>query len=330
MQKSELEELMKRCSQSWTAGPSAPPPMARRLSQPLMTPSAPHPCAGLGAPPGYTDVCDCGCGVAVCGRGCARCARAGAHVQCGCGAWEPVEPRAYNCTDGADQLGAADSYDCAREFYCDEHSFSARKRSLWLFRCAATLEEYQGFLLPQLADADGGGLGLVQLLAMEERRLELGINEDEHELCLIGTGWTIARFHRALDEEAWAHMAASGQVDAEGRHVADARLKHWRGAGSRGGWYRNVLKGVLLDGVIDARERLLLRAARLANGISNVEHADAMLGEGITPEEEERLGCEGLAYWPHAAVAGGRRTHGGRDGWGGRRQRVGTTGMGWI
>eukprot|EP00937_MAST-01D_sp_MAST-1D-sp2_P006809 g6809.t1 len=194
--------------------------------------------------------------------------------------------------------------DYAREFHSDAHTFHNRKASLMLYRNDVTLEKYQGFLLPILEDHR---INLVEHLAMEERRLELGVSADEHEYCLIRGGWSVRRYLKSLDEETCQHLRDSEQLDEAGQVSS---MQTWTTrfaagkADNRIGWYQNVLKSVLVDGIIDHREKMLLRNIRLMNGISNAEHRTAMLAEGVTPEEERAM--EGSSPYKSSVKLHGR------------------------
>merc|ERR1719197_732732 len=103
--------------------------------------------------------------------------------------------------------------DYPREFRSAETTFHQRKECLHLFRSPSTLETYQAFLMPFLDDST---INLVEHLAIENRRLEVGISNDEHEFMLIKCGWSVARYIKSMDDDTKAHMRDTGQFDELG------------------------------------------------------------------------------------------------------------------
>ena len=180
-------------------------------------------------------------------------------------------------------------------------------RVFGVYRSDRTLECYLAFLQPLLEDCF---ITLEKLLAIEEQRLELGISRAEHELALLASGWNAGRFLKSLDAEACLHMRQSGQIDELGQPTKMAAPSPGRALQ----WYGAMLQGVLMDGVIDAREWALLRNARLAHGIAAAEHRAAMLQEGVTPEMEDALWARGKDVV--VAGVGARRARGGGVGFG--------------
>eukprot|EP00936_MAST-01D_sp_MAST-1D-sp1_P002311 g2311.t1 len=202
--------------------------------------------------------------------------------------------------------------DHPREYRSTETTFHHRKECLHLYRSESTLETYQAFLMPFLDDST---INLVEHYAIENRRLEVGISNDEHELVLIRCGWSMARYFKSMDEDTRAHMRETGQFDEMGAFLS---VQTWstRFAGAkadnRNEWYQNMLKSILVDGVIDQAERKLIRNVRLSNGISTAEHKDAMLAEGVTPEQEMELAGESRLKSPARAIGTGGQVIGGR------------------
>jgi len=211
----------------------------------------------------------------------------------------------------AQNIPGVDS-DCAR--LCAYSSISRMclgaghsPRAFAVYRSDRTLEHYLAFLQPLLEDCV---ITLDKLLTIEGQRLEHGISQAEHELVLLASHWSAGRFLKSLDADAYLHMRQSGQIDELGQPTRIATPS----AGRALQWYGAMLQGVLVDGVIDAREWALLRNARLANGISAAEHRAAMLQEGVTPEMEDALWARGKNVV--VSSAGLRRTRGGGIGCG--------------
>ena len=202
--------------------------------------------------------------------------------------------------------------DYPREYRSTETTFHHCKECLHLFRSESTLETYQAFLMPFLDDAT---INLVEHLAIENRRLEVGISNDEHEFVLIKCGWSLRRYFKSMDEDTLAHMRDTGQFDEMGG-LQLVQMWSTRFAGAkadnRNTWYQNMLKSILVDGVIDHAERKLIRNVRLSNGISTAEHKDAMLAEGVTPEQELELAGETRLKGPARATGPGGRVIVGR------------------